>query len=256
MKVGKRTGQPLSTLFWHPLFTPPPSLTNILPRYMNCSTCLSVSPSKFMSHEMGSLLVTITSAVSLEILTPLFCIACLGLIPSPEVYSDPLLSALSHQSANISSSVLFSSLFARFMMLSIHIMNIKGDNTHPCLNPHFTSNHSVSPSLVLTASWLHILCRETGRPSQALRKYPVLLGISKVLLLLLDRMLSLDRRKPCKVVCSTQCASLVVVLRWISHQNILYSFGIQTGSQPDADLLYIMVRVRKDGEGEGRSSRE
>ena len=61
-----------------------------------------------------------------------------------------LSSAISAKSsANISSSALFSSWFARFMMLSINIMNNKGDNTHPCLDPHFTSNQSVSPSLVL-----------------------------------------------------------------------------------------------------------
>ena len=35
-------------------------------------------------------------------------------------------------------------------------MNNKGDNTHPCLNPYFTSNQSVSPSLVLTVAWLHM----------------------------------------------------------------------------------------------------
>ena len=29
-------------------------------------------------------------------------------------------------------------------------MNNKGDSTHPCLNPHFTSNQFVSHSLVLT----------------------------------------------------------------------------------------------------------
>ena len=86
-------------------------------------------------------------------------------------------------------------------------MNNKADNTHPCLNPHFTSNQSVSPSLVLTAAWLHV--ERLDGP----QKYPVRLGISKVLLLLLDRMLSLDLWKPYKVVCSTQCASLVVVLR-------------------------------------------
>ena len=55
-------------------------------------------------------------------------------------------------------------------------------------------------------------------------------------------MLPLDRWKPYKVVCSTQYASLVVVLRWISpHQNILYSFGIRTGSHSVADLLYIII---------------
>ena len=93
--------------------------------------------------------------------------------------------------------------------------------------------------LLLFLLLLGYICRETGWPSKALRKYPGRLGISKVLLLLFDRMLSLDRWKPYKVVCSTQCASLVVSLRWISHQNILFSFGIQTGSHSVTVLLYI-----------------
>ena len=95
--------------------------------------------------------------------------------------------------------------------------------------------------LLLFLLLLGYICRETGWPSKALRKYPVRLGISKVLLLPLDRLFSLDRWKPYKVVCSTQCASLVVVLRWISHQNILYSVGIQTGSHSVAVLLYIYI---------------
>ena len=64
-------------------------------------------------------------------------------------------------------------------------MNNKGDNTHPCLNPHFTSNQSVSPSLVRIAAWLHNV---------------------------------------------------------ILHQNILYPFGIQTGSHSvKGSTIYLIL---------------
>ena len=41
-------------------------------------------------------------------------------------------------------------------------MTNKGDNTHRCPNPNFTSNQSVSPSLVLTVAWL-LMYRERER---------------------------------------------------------------------------------------------
>ena len=50
------------------------------------------------------------------------------------------------------------------MIVSTQIMTNKGDNTHPCPNPHFTSNQSVSPSRVLTVHGY--LCTDTGRPSK------------------------------------------------------------------------------------------
>ena len=84
-------------------------------------------------------------------------------------------------------------------------MNNKGDNTHPYLNSHFSSNQYV-PSLVVNATWLHV-----QRDWTALKTSPKISRSSRHLqsyaLNTRDRLRSLD-----KVVSSTQCASLVVVL--------------------------------------------